>query len=400
MIGLVVLCCAYILSQFFRAFLAVLTPALSADIGATNADLSLASSAWFLAFAAMQFAVGVGLDRYGPRRTAAWLLGLAGAGGALLFAIADTPAMIVWAMALIGIGCSPVLMASLYIFARTFEAKRFALLASVFVGVGSLGNIAGASPLASAAEAFGWRPVMICLAGLTLIIGLAIHLSVKDPATDTNPETARFDGYLELFRLKPLWFIFGMMLINYSVAAGIRGLWAGPYLGEVFGLDAIAIGQTTLMMALAMAIGSFVYGPLDNLFNTRKWVVVGGTLITLATLIVLAFNPMPGISAASLALVIIGLTGTGFGVLMAHGKAFFPDHLIGRGVTLLNFCAIFGVGLMQYLTGAVVDSFTDPNAPEAAYSALFWFYAIALGTVLLIYLFSKDAKPKTAQATV
>ena len=44
--GLVSLAIAYVLSQFYRSFLAVLTPQLSADIGADKADLSLASGIW------------------------------------------------------------------------------------------------------------------------------------------------------------------------------------------------------------------------------------------------------------------------------------------------------------------------------------------------------------------
>ena len=178
------------------------------------------------------------------------------------------------------------------------------------------------------------------------------------------------------------------------MAAGIRGLWVGPFFGDVYGLDAVAIGQAALFMALAMAAGSFVYGPLDALFNTRKWVVVTGSAIMLASLVALALNPLAGVWTVTMAFIVIGLAGTGFGVIMAHSKAYFPSHLIGRGVTLLNFCAIFGAGFMQYFTGAVVDAYTIADQPEVAYSALFWFYAGVLGAALLIYLFSKDAKPK------
>jgi MFS family permease len=59
------------LSQFYRSFLAVLTPALTADLGATKADLSLASGIYFLTFALAQFPIGVSLDRFGPRLTCA-----------------------------------------------------------------------------------------------------------------------------------------------------------------------------------------------------------------------------------------------------------------------------------------------------------------------------------------
>ena len=79
--GIITLMLGYVLSQFYRAFLAVLTPVLETDLGATKADLATASGAWFLAFALMQLPVGEALDRIGPRRTAAVAL-LVGAVGA------------------------------------------------------------------------------------------------------------------------------------------------------------------------------------------------------------------------------------------------------------------------------------------------------------------------------
>ena len=48
MAGIAALAIAYVLSQFYRSFLAVLTPALTAELGATKAQLSLASGAFFM----------------------------------------------------------------------------------------------------------------------------------------------------------------------------------------------------------------------------------------------------------------------------------------------------------------------------------------------------------------
>ncbi len=44
--GFATLALAYVLSQFYRACLAVLAPTLEADIGATAEDLALASGVW------------------------------------------------------------------------------------------------------------------------------------------------------------------------------------------------------------------------------------------------------------------------------------------------------------------------------------------------------------------
>ncbi|MEO1746854.1 MAG: MFS transporter [Pseudomonadota bacterium] len=395
MAGLVILCGAYVLSQFFRAFLAVLTPALQQEVGATSGDLALASGLWFAAFALMQFPVGAWLDRFGPRRTAAALLGVFGAGGVLVFAYAQSPTMIIVAMTLIGIGCAPVLMASLFIFARTFDPAKFAFLTSLFIAIGNLGNIGSAAPLSIAVDAFAWRSVLVVIAVATALVAVLIFLIVRDPVKqDGEARGSGFKGYLTLMAIPALWFIFPAMLVNYAAAAGIRGLWAGPMLADVHGADASLIGWVTLAMAFAMAIGSLAYGPLDTVFNTRKWVAFAGMAIGTVAMMVIALNPSMPVWALTAMLVVIGATGVGYGVLMAHAKASFPAEMTGRGVTLLNFFSIGGVGLMQFLTGRLVSGLEVQGDASVTYSGLMWFYAGAFVLALAVYAFSRDRRPR------
>ena len=70
--GLAVLCLAYVLSQFFRAFLAVLSQVLAADVGAGADDLAFASGLWFLSFAAMQLPVGWAASALRPNGSNLW----------------------------------------------------------------------------------------------------------------------------------------------------------------------------------------------------------------------------------------------------------------------------------------------------------------------------------------
>ncbi len=79
--GIVLLVLGYVLSQFFRAFLAVLATPIKTDIGISPEILANASGLWFLAFAAMQIPIGWSLDTIGPRRTAASLFLIGAAGG-------------------------------------------------------------------------------------------------------------------------------------------------------------------------------------------------------------------------------------------------------------------------------------------------------------------------------
>lgn len=387
-IGLVFLVLAYGLSQFYRAFLAVLTPALQTDLGATPADLALASGVWFLVFAAMQIPVGAALDRVGPRLTAVSLLALGGGGGAIAFALATTPMHITFAMGLIGVGCAPVLMASYYILARSFSPAVFATLAGAIIGFGSLGNIAGSAPLAWAAETYGWRETMYGMAVLALVICALLWVFIKDPP---RVETTSKGSVLDVLKMPVMWPILAMMFVNYAPAAGLRGLWAGPYTRDVFAADAGVIGQVTLLMGLAMIAGSFIYGPMDRLFRTRKWVVLVGNSIGVLALIALWAMPERNIWLSAGLLAVVGAAGASFVVLVAHGKAYIPAHLTGRGVTLLNLFGIGGAGVMQVSTGPLHAIATDRYGIVPAYGLLFGFFAILVTAGLICYAFSKDS---------
>lgn len=393
-IGIAALIVAYILSQFYRAFLAVLAPILAVDLQANAESLAQASGWWFLTFAVMQIPVGWALDKIGPRRTTAALLAV-GAAGAAVFAGATAPLHITLAMVLIGVGCSSVLMASYYIFARTYSPAVFGTLAGMVVGVGSLGNIGASLPLSWAVEAWGWRGTVWGLAAVTLAVAVTILALVRDPA--------RIDGgakgsVLDLLKMPALWPVLIMMAACYAPPAGIRGLWTGPWYADVFGADAARIGQVTLVMGLAMVAGNFAYGPLDRLLGTRKWLVFGGNGLMLACLMGLYANVATDSWATVALLAGVGFFGASFPMVMAHGRAFLPPHLTGRGVSLINLFGIGGAGVMQIITGRIHTALTPSGAVENAlppatpYAALFLFYAGLVAAGLAVYLLSRDRR--------
>ncbi|NSY40497.1 MFS transporter [Leisingera sp. ANG59] len=385
--GLILLCLAYVLSQFFRAFLGVLTGVLGQDIGAAPDDLANASSLWFLSFAAMQLPVGWALDHVGPRKTASLLLLLGGGGGAALFAAATGPWHVGAAMFLIGIGCSPVLMASYYIFARQYSPARFATLAAVMLGVGSAGNLVASYPTALAVDLVGWRGTLAGLAAISVSVAAGIFLTVSDP---DKPAGGHKGSVLDLLKMPVMWAIFPLMLVAYAPSGAIRGLWIGPFLNDVYGLSTQQVGLAATVMGAAMIAGTFAYGPLDRMLGTRKWVILGGNLLACAALggLILATGApvwMPVVMMAA-----VGFFGASFPVIMAHGRAFVPPHLAGRGVTLLNLFGIGGVGIMQFATGRIHAEMAGSDL-SLPYIGIFSFFLVLLGLGCAIYLFSRDS---------
>ena len=381
-VGIAFLCIAYILSQFFRSFLAVLSSVLANDIGAQPDDLAYALGLLFLVFAVMQIPVGWGLDRFGPRIVSSVLLLIGGGGGAFLFASAQNPSHINLSMALLGVGCSPILMASYYIFARNYSPKIFATLAATFLGIGSLGTLIGASPLTYFVGILGWRDAVELIGIFTIFISLFLLFTVKNP--DIKYEsTVSSGGFWSILKSKDILLIAPIAIICYAPVAGLRGIWLGPYFEKKFEASIDEIGTIGLIMSLGMIFGTFFYGPLDRIFKTRKWIVLIGNFICLLSVAALSFLPKLSYNFAIISFALIGFFGMSFPVVVAHGRSFVPMELSGRGVTLMNLFAIGGVGVLQALSGLVFERTGD-------FGVVFSVYFILILIGLVVYFWSKD----------
>ena len=391
---LVVLIFGYLLSQFYRSFLAVIAPELAVDVHLGPTELGVVSAAFFAAFAVVQLPIGASLDRFGARRTVAVPM-LSAVAGATVFALAREPWHSVVGMALIGFGCAPIYMGALWVIGRTTTSARFALYSSVIVGIGSLGNLAAATPLAAAAAAFGWRTTMLGIALATLVSAGLVVSMVKEPPAAAPPDAdAPKPSILAVLKIRELWPLYPIALLSYPIVVAVRGLWVGPYFSQVHGLAPVERGNAVSVMVFAMIAGAFVYGPLDRMLGTRKWVVVAGTVATIGGLIALALAPAMSVGMASAMFAVIGGLGMTYGVLMAHARAFLPTPVLGRGLTLMNMCLIGGAAILQPLSGVFVSRMLAAGMiPAAAHGALYGMFGFALLLTLVVYLFSKDARP-------
>ncbi|KAA2235720.1 MFS transporter [Salinarimonas soli] len=388
-----ILLAAYTLSQFYRAFLAIVAVDLNRDIGLSPADLGQVSAAWFAAFALGQFPVGWALDRFGPRRTVSVFMIAAVAGAAWLSA-ASSKAECLAAMSLIGLGCAPVLMGSLYLFGRIYPPERFAMLSSLVIGLGNAGNLLGATPLALAAEAFGWRAALAGMAGITAASALLVALALRDPERLEGGQGGTLLGGLrEIAGMRALWLIVPVTLVSYAVVVATRSLWIAPFLSQVHGFDALARGNAAFAMAVAMSAGALAYGPIERLVGDPKRTALAGSAATGALFLALGSTGHTSGATAVALLAALGMTGMTYGIIMAHARRFFPARLLGRGVTAMNFVFMGGAGLVQILSGAFVARSQAAGLPPAdTFATLHLAFGAALLAATALYLLA-PAKP-------
>ncbi|NNM74610.1 MFS transporter [Enterovirga aerilata] len=378
----------YLLSQFYRAFLAVVAGDVSRDLGLDAAGLASLQAAFLLAFALCQIPVGVALDRFGPRRTLACGMCSAVIGG-VLFAFAGSLSQALAAMALTGGGCAPVLMTGFYLIARTYPAARFATLSSLLLGLGSLGDPLSGTPLALAVSAFGWRPTMLGIAGIAALSLVCVSLVLRDPPRADAPGGAvsPLAGARQILAMRALWPIFPIALVSYACVIATRGLWIAPYLDTVHGFSPELRSLGATAMGFAIAAGALLYAPLNRLFGNAKYTAAAGVGISVAAWLVLGlFGERSGALAVTL-LLLVACLGAPFAIIMAHARSFMPTHLLGQGVTIMNLAFMGGAGLGQWFSGRYVRAAElAGTAPSDLYGRLFTAFGLVLGATLAIYL--------------
>jgi predicted MFS family arabinose efflux permease len=386
----------YVLSQFYRSFLTVVYQDLVRDLSIGPKEFGALGAAWFFAFSLSQFPVGVALDRLGPRRTMAGMM-LAAVLGAILFALATSHAMALVAMALIGVGCAPLLMGALYFLARTEEPARFAMLASLFLSCGLIGSLVAATPMAALVEAVGWRVAIGIVAGITVLSALLIAIVVRDPPADPPVDGGSLVGdVVALLRLPALWPILVMSLAISAPVFTERALWVGPFFGEVYGLGAIDRGNAALALAIAMTGSALIAGPLARVLDSPKIVVLGANLLCGLAFLGLGFWPEAPLPIAIALMMLAGLFGVSYAVLIAHSRMFMPGHVIGRGITFVNFVSIGGTGLAQLGSGHAIEAMRAAGlSPASTYANLHLAFGAFLVLAALVYALA-PGKPRAA----
>jgi MFS family permease len=404
-----ILAFCFLLCQFLRSAFAVVAPEMVREVPLTAGELGLITSTFFFAVAVTQIPSGMMFDRFGVRLTAGIALVLVVIGG-FVFAYGGSFWEFVLGQALLGVGTSPVFMGSIVVIGRWWEPKRFAAMSATMMSLGYLGNLAATTPLAYAAELIGWRHSYAAVTGGLALSTVLILLVVRDAPKGhawwqpRTPETLRqvFGGVREVLRHPIIPGLFAAAFIGYSTSFAVRGLWVGPYMLEVHGLDAITRGNILFLFAALGTAGIFISGQIAGRLGTPRPVVIGFAAITAVTTLIMAVLPNPSVPLFIVVVSIFALLSNFYPAVLAHGQVTFPDHLRGRALTTVNFAVFVGVGITQVVTGFLINAFpVDAQGahPEEAYRLMFaWLFAIGTIGTIIYAVWAKFNKPAAAPA--
>jgi predicted MFS family arabinose efflux permease len=379
-----------LLSQFYRSSTGVIAPDLAAELALTTEQIGLISGAFFVAIAVLQLPVGILLDRFGASRMIVALLGIAIA-GSVAFAMGDGFGELVVARVLIATGFAAVTIGSVVILRKLLAPAELSIAIAILFAAANAGSLVATSPLATASAWLGWRETFVALGILSALCGLLFWTLTRDRSAREETSAARetllqsATGVLDVLRIPEIRLVVPLIAVGYASVIAVVGLWGGPYLHEVHGLDTIARGNTLSVMAVALILGTLVYGPLEKRFGARRRLVTLGVLASALPLVLLALWPSPGVALATALLSLFALA-SGFSVVvMAHGMSLLPTRLAGRGATTLNIALLGGAAVIQSVTGTLLENLSRSTGAPAAYAILFACLAAVLLGALFCY---------------
>ncbi|MET0569693.1 MAG: MFS transporter, partial [Hyphomicrobiaceae bacterium] len=190
LIALVPFSLGFFFSYLYRAVNAVIAPDLVRDIGLSAGELGLLTAAYLFAFSMFQLPLGILLDRYGPRRVQATLVAIGGI-GALIFAMAESIAVLTVARAIIGLGFAGGLMSGFKAVVIWVPEPRRALANAWVMSTGALGLLIATAPMEMAVQSIGWRWAFVGLAVITLAVAALIFFAVPERSAQSSTSNLR-----------------------------------------------------------------------------------------------------------------------------------------------------------------------------------------------------------------
>lgn len=387
------------------------------EFGANATALGLMSSAYFYLYAAVQPAVGVLSDSWGPRRLVT-VCTLIACLGAVIFGMAVNMTMATAARALIGIGVGGIFVPALTIFSRWFRARGFASVTGFFLACGNAGNLAASLPLTYMILLLGWRLSLISIGGVSFLLAILAWIVIRNhpedkgwqiktdhnPAAKTpedDPQELTTIGRLGIvFRKSGFWLVTASTFFFGGPALTFQGLWAVPYLMDVYGYNRVQAGGLLMLLPIGFIIGAPLMGFLSDRMNlSRKFMLQCSLAIgTICwSILVISGGKPDSVFLAPLFLIMGSCGGGSLPLFMTINKELFPPFITGTAVGLMNTAAFLSTAVYQPFSGFLMDTVGRSGSvyPLEAYDRILTFFCISMTIALICTIPLKSQKERS-----
>ena len=376
----------FFISNLLRSITATLTPALSTEFNLSAANLGLLAGGYFLGFSLMQIPTGMLLDRFGPKKVIGYLLIIALI-GTISFAFAKSFAGLLISRIFIGVGVAACLMGPLTGYRVWFEEKYQQRANSWMLMVANFGFVASTLPVQILLPIIGWRSIFLIIASLILIS--IILISILIPSWETKRDE---DQKNNLQNLSYIWknkFFISLVplaFFNYGGVQAIQTLWAGPWMLNVTGYDAIQSATGLFWINVTMLFSFLIWGYFLPKLSSKGIDSMRNVKFTLPiSYIILFLIVIMGDKAGATMFTLYILSSIVISLTQPAIALNFPTKLAGKSLTSFNVFLFSGTFFVQWIIGLIIDFSRNLGATiTMSYQISF---SIFLFLCILSYLF-------------
>ncbi len=361
-VALAIVIAAYALSFFQRFAPAGIASDLATAFNTSASSLGALAATYFYVYTLMQVPTGILVDTLGPRRILL-IGGVLGGAGSLMFGLASELELALVGRTLVGLGVSVTFIAMLKIIAVSFDERRFATLVGLSMLIGNLGSVLAGAPLSWLAQVTSWRNIFVVLAGVSLMLGVACWLLVREAPTVAGKAdpTPQFDhrlilaGLHSVLRNRDTW---PTVCVNFGLCGSFfafAGLWATPFLTQAQGMTRSVAANHVSLYFVGFAVGCVLMGTLSDRLGKRKPVLIVSSHLYLLMWLALLFDLSMPLLASYALFTLMGVVTAGFTLTWACAKEVNAPLLSGMSTSVTNMAGFLAGAVLQPLVGWVMD---------------------------------------------
>ena len=402
---------AYFLVYFHRTSTAVMATDLTGAFGIAPTAIGLFSSMYFYAYAIGQLPAGILADKWGIRNTMSLFVLVAGL-GAILFGMSNSFNTALVARFLVGLGVGFVYVPAMRFLADWFKKDEFATYSGVLLAVGNAGSLASTAPLVALMAAIGWRNSMTSVGIASLVVAVLLYLFLRNKPEDVGGANINDIQGITVASSTPLgigeslgilvrnynfWTIAAMFFVLYGTIMGFQGMWAGPYLMNVYHLTKAEAASILMLIPIGMIFGCPIAGVVaDKLIKSKKKVVMIGVFMNILTWIPLVFMiDSMGLGLIRVLMFVYGFFGGFFVIMYANLKENIDLRMAGTGVGFLNVFVFGGGAIYQQVMAGIIAKAPVTNKIIAT-SGFKSAFVVCLVTLIVAAVFFATQKEKSA----
>lgn len=373
-----VLAAAYMVVMFHRVAPGVVADRLMAEFAASGTVIGVLTSIYFYMYAIMQIPSGALADTLGARKTVTIGASLAGL-GSLVFGLAPALELAYLGRFLVGLGVSVIFIAAMKCQVSWFRAGEFGTVSGLLILAGNLGSITATTPVALVAQSLGWRASFMLIGIVTCAVAVAAWLWVRDhpselglpspsgtgaplagdrpnPAPETKPSLLA--GVWAVLRNRQTQAGFLVHFGTLGSYLTFSGLWAVPYLMQVYGMGRAEAANYLFVTSLGLLVSAPLAGHIsDQLLRRRKLPIASLAIVACAFWPAMALwnGGQPPVWALYPLFGILGFSVGNVTLVLTSVKEANPPALAGLAMGTANggfLCA----ALLQPALGYLLDS--------------------------------------------